>query len=84
MSNNCCPHCGHDEYFVRTAMRGTTDYYHRFDGAKGAYNGHIHDGLNYVEGKVRYCGQCKKRVGKNPAGDKVAAVGAACQEGGDK
>jgi hypothetical protein len=61
---NCCPHCGNDEYFVRMAMRGVTEYHRRFDGKQGADNSHIHDSLNYVEGKVQYCNRCKKRVGK--------------------
>lgn len=47
-------------------MRGTTEYYTRFDGKDGAYNGEMHNGLAYVEGKWRYCGKCRKRVEKNP------------------
>ena len=64
---NCCPHCGCDEYFVTMQMRGTTEYRRRFDGKEGAYNGHIHDSLQYTEGKIRYCADCKKRVGRNVA-----------------
>lgn len=60
----CCPHCGNDEYFVKMAMRGVTEYHRRFDGREGADNSHIHDSLTYVEGKWRYCCKCKKRAGK--------------------
>lgn len=66
-SSTSCPHCGHDEYFVKMSMRGVTEYHRRFDGKDGADNSHIHDGLDYVEGKVRYCSSCKKRVGRNAA-----------------
>lgn len=65
MSDACCPHCGHDEFFVKLSMRGVTEYHRRFDGKDGADNSEMHNGLVYVEGKWRYCDSCKKRVGKN-------------------
>jgi hypothetical protein len=52
------------------SMRGSTEYRQRFDGAEGAYNGEMHDALSYVEGKWRYCGDCRRRVGLNPNADK--------------
>jgi hypothetical protein len=65
MSAACCPHCGHDEYFVKLSMRGTTEYNARFDGRDGADNSEMHNALYYVEGKFRYCSKCRKNVGKN-------------------
>jgi ferredoxin len=59
MSIDACPYCGHDEYYRKTFISGHTEYRYRFDGGE-AYNGHIHDSLDYRESKSTYCGQCHK------------------------
>lgn len=58
-----CPHCGHDEYYRRMRISGESEYRYNFDGKTAAYNGHIHENLDYVEQKTMYCCQCHKKVG---------------------
>lgn len=60
----CCPHCQSEEgYFVKTQIRGTTEFNYKFDGSYDEdHNSSIHDSLTYKEGKYAYCRTCKKRL----------------------
>lgn len=57
----CCPHCGHDEFYRKTRLSGYTEFRYRFDG-EDAENSHMHDGLNYKESKTAYCCACHKPI----------------------
>ncbi|RSU11623.1 hypothetical protein CBF29_07860 [Vagococcus elongatus] len=56
-----CPHCGSEEYYVKTRIYGKCDHYRRFDG-KETDNSGMHDNLTYVDGTIAYCAECKKRL----------------------
>lgn len=60
----CCPYCGNESYYIKQSIKGTCDFYVRFDGEE-AENGHIHDNLEYTN-IVKYarCGKCDKRLFK--------------------
>jgi uncharacterized C2H2 Zn-finger protein len=57
-----CPYCGSVEVYIKTYMKGVTEFHYTLDGSD-PYNGHIHDGLEYRENKQVYCEQCRKYLG---------------------
>lgn len=66
MDLDSCPHC-HSEtgYYVKTQIRGATDFRYKFDGSYDEEdNGHVHDSLTYKDGKCAYCRDCHKRIFK--------------------
>ena len=59
----CCPFCGHDEYYTKEYWYGTIYYGERFDG-KEAHNENMYDSLNYKNHSGRtYCRNCNKYLG---------------------
>lgn len=56
-----CPHCGSNYGFYRNVrMSGKSEYNYPFAGQPNPDNSQLHDCLRYIEGKRRYCCDCKK------------------------
>ena len=66
MEQNKCPHCQSDTgYFIKTQIRGVSQFNYKFDGSYDEENNSgIHDSLSYKEGKYAYCRSCDKRLFK--------------------
>ena len=67
MKKIICPHCNsQDVFFVKTQIYGSSETYFNSDGsyAMKGKNSALHDSLDYKYGKILYCGNCRKRVGK--------------------
>lgn len=60
-----CPHCGGDEYTVRVQYRGAGVVATAFDGAPGFDNSGMYEDLVASPGKVAYCRDCGKAIGRN-------------------
>ena len=59
----CCPFCGHDEFYTNEYVYGTTRYKERFDG-KETENAELYDYLNTRSYTGRaYCAKCGKYLG---------------------
>lgn len=67
MKNIICPHCdSEDIFFIKTQIYGSVETFFNADGsyAMDGANTALHDDLDYKYGKILYCGDCRKRVGK--------------------
>ena len=60
---NKCPFCGHDQYYTRDYQYGSVEWKHRFDG-ETADNTETLDSLNVRYGKIAYCENCNRIVGR--------------------
>lgn len=60
---DCCPFCGHDEYYTKQYVYGTLICHERFDGQE-AENGEMYDSLNCRNFSGRaYCSKCDRYLG---------------------
>ena len=60
---DCCPFCGHDEFYTKEYVYGSIKCAERFDGEE-AHNEELYDYLNTknYNGKA-YCRRCNKYIG---------------------
>lgn len=67
MKNIICPHCdSEDIFYIKTRIYGSAETYFNADGsyAMEGENSALHDSLDYKYGKILYCGNCNKGVGR--------------------
>lgn len=57
-----CPYCGcDDEFYIKTQVSGTMNYYYNFDGTTSD-NSSSYEQLKYKDSKYAYCVDCNKRL----------------------
>lgn len=60
---DCCPFCGHDEYYTKQYVYGSLRCNERFDGQE-AENGEMYESLNCGNFSGRaYCSNCDRYLG---------------------
>lgn len=57
-----CPHCGHNEVYIKCTVKGISEIHQTLDGTEPC-NDHIHDSLIFTEQKTVYCEQCNTKLG---------------------
>lgn len=57
-----CPYCGHNQFYVRATVSGTTSVCYTYNGEKGD-NQHMWDYAKIREHKTAYCERCQRRIG---------------------
>jgi len=58
---NQCKYCGHDKYYTKDYVYGSTLYFYRFDGEE-ADNSDYYTRLTHKQGEYAYCAKCNKRL----------------------
>jgi hypothetical protein len=64
----CCPFCGHDEYYVSEYYYGRFDFTYKFNGEQGDNSG-MYDGLGVRTNKRMRCKKCDKYLADYCTGD---------------
>lgn len=60
---DCCKYCGHDEFYTKDYHYGSVYWRHRFDG-DSANNSEALDHVLCKQGKIAFCSNCDKRLGR--------------------
>ncbi|MCM3180203.1 hypothetical protein [Cytobacillus horneckiae] len=61
-----CPHCHAQEgFFLKEQVYGTAEPHFTKEGHYAIENGHIYDSLTHKGGKLAYCRNCQKSIGKS-------------------
>lgn len=60
---DCCPYCGHNEFYIKQYFSGTCDYNMRFDRGVDVENGSMWDGATMKDmRKYVKCSNCNKKL----------------------